>query len=121
MNRAAATHGGLLLLAVVLLILRFRIGAALLRTGEGIRRVSTDRFGLTLSALFWTALLALPIPLFVGFLTAALAQGANPSAWLSDINHSMPLFLFGISAASATIACCYPGGLAAAYFGWRKE
>ncbi len=110
-----------LLLAVVLLILRFRIGAALRSTGEGVRRVSTDRFGLTLSAVFWTALLALPIPLFVGFLTAALAQAGNPSAWLSDINHGMPLVLFGVSAASATIACCYPGGLAAAHFGWRKE
>ncbi len=71
--------------------------------------------------MFWTALLALPIPLFVGFLTAALAQAGNPSAWLSDINHGMPLFLLGVSAASATIACCYPGGLAAAHFGWRKE
>ena len=78
MDRAPATHGGVLLLAAVLLILRFRIGAALRRTGEGIRRVSTDRFGLTLSALFWTALLALPIPLFVGFLTAALAQAGEP-------------------------------------------
>ncbi len=110
-----------LLLAVVLLILRSRIGAALRSTGEGIRRVSTDRFALTLSAVFWTALLALPLPLFVESLTAALAQAGKPSAWLSDINHGMPLFLLGVSAASATIACCYPGGLAAAHFGWRKE
>ncbi len=121
MDRAPTAYGALLLFAVVLLILRFRIGAALRRTGEGIRRVSTDRFGLTLSALFWTALLALPIPLFAGFLTAALAQAGNPSAWLSDINHGMPVVLLGVSAASATIACCYPGGLAAAHFGWRKE
>ncbi len=121
MDRAPATHGGVLLLAVVLLILRFRIGAALRRTGEGVRRVSTDRFGLTLQAVIWTALLALPIPLFVGFLTAALAQAGKPSAWLGDINQGMPLFLLGVSAVSATIACCYPGGLAAAHFGWRKE
>ncbi len=121
MDRAPATHAAVLLLAVVLLILRFRMGAALRRTGEGVRRVSTDRFGLTLQAVFWTALMALPIPLFVGFLTAALAQAGNPSAWLGDINRGMPQFLLGVSAASATIACCYPGGLAAAHFGWRKE
>ncbi len=120
-DRAPAAYGGVLLLAVVLLILRFRIGAALRSTGKGVRRVSTDRFGLTLQAVFWTALLALPIPLFVAFLTAALAQAGNPSAWLGDINRGMPQFLLGISAASATIACCYPGGLAFAHFGWRKE
>ncbi len=120
-GRDPTIYGAILLLAVVLLILRFRITAALRSTGEKVRRVSTDRFGLTLRAVFWTALLALPIPLFVGFLTAALAQAGKPSAWLSDINHGMPLVLLGVSAAAATIACCYPGGLAAAHFGWRKE
>jgi potassium efflux system protein len=121
MGQSPTTFGGLLLFAVVLLIMRFRIGAALRNTGKGVRRVSTDRFGLTLQAVFWTALLALPIPLLAGFLTAAMAQAVSPSAWLGDINHGMPLFLLGVSAASATIACCYPGGLAAAHFGWRKE
>ena len=120
-DRAPAIYGAVLLLAVVLLILRFRIGAALRSTGEKVRRVSTDQFGLTLQAVFWTALLALPIPLFVGLLTAALAQAGKPSAWLGDINQGMPLFLLGVSIVSATIACCYPGGLAAAHFGWRKE
>ncbi len=120
-NRAPAVYGVVLLLAVVLLILRFRIGAALRSTGEKVRRVSTDRFGLTLQAVFWTALLALPIPLFLGLLTAALGQAGKPSAWLGDINHGMAVFLLGVSLVSATIACCYPGGLAAAHFGWRKE
>ena len=121
MGRAPATYGAVLLLGVVLLILRFPIGVALRRAGEGVGRVSTDRFGLTLQAVFWTALLALPIPLFVGLLTAMLAQAGNPSTWLSDINHGMPLVLFVVTVASATIACCHPGGLAAAHFGWRKE
>jgi potassium efflux system protein len=120
-GRAPATYGAVLLFAIVLLILRFRIGAALRSAGDGVGRVSTDRFGLTVRALFWTVLLALPIPLFVGLLTATLGQVAKPSAWLSDINHGMPLVLSVFSAAAATIACCYPGGLAAAHFGWRKE
>ena len=77
MDRAPAIYGAVLLFAVVLLILRFRIGAALRRTGEGVRRVSTDRFGLTLQAVFWTALLALPIPLLVGLLTAMLRKPGN--------------------------------------------
>ena len=121
MKRAPAAVGGILLFAAVLLTLRFRIGAALRRTGEGVRRVSTDRFGLTLQAVFWTALLALPIPLLVGLLTAMLAQAGKPSNWLNDINRGMPFLLLGMTAASATIACCHPGGLAAAHFGWRKE
>ncbi len=120
-SRAPAIYGAVLLFAVVLLILRFRIGKALRRTGEGVRRVATDRFGLTVSAVFWTALLALPIPLFAVLLTATFRQVAQPSAWLGDINHGMPLVLAGVCAAYATIACCYPGGLAAAHFGWRKE
>lgn len=121
MGRAPVTHGAVLLLGIILLILRLPIGVALRNTGVGVGRVSTDRFGLTLQAVSWTALLALPIPLFMGLLAAMLAQTENPSTWLSDINHAMPWVLFGVAAASATIACCHSGGLAAGHFGWRQE
>ena len=121
LERAPIPVGGVLFVAVLLLILRFRIGAALRKTGEGVRRVSTDRFGLTLQAVFWTALLALPVPLLVGLATTILAQSWKPSSWLNDINRGMPFLFLGVTAVSATIACCHPGGLAAAHFGWKKE
>ena len=106
---------------VVLLFLRFRIGAALQRTGDGVGRVSTDRIGLTAKAVLWTALLALPVPLLVGLLTSMLAQASEPSIWLSDINRGMTGALSVVTAASAIAACCYPGGLGDVHFAWRKE
>jgi len=109
------------LLAIVLLIMRVRIGAALRRTADGVGRVSTDRFGLTGRAVFWTALLALPVPLLVGFVAWALAQADAPSTWLRDINRGMPGAVLVVSAAFAIAACCRPGGLGAAHFGWRSE
>jgi potassium efflux system protein len=71
--------------------------------------------------VFWTALLALPVPLLVGFVALALAQADAPSTWLRDINRGMPGAVLVLSAAFAMAACCRPGGLGAAHFGWRSE
>ena len=69
-------------LAISLLLMRPRIGAALKRTGEGVGRVSTDPFSLTARAVFWTALLALPVPILVGLVASALSKADARSAWL---------------------------------------
>ena len=101
--------------------MRPRIGAALKRTGEGVGRVSTDRFGLTARAVFWTALLALPVPILVGLVASALSKADAPSAWLGEINRGMSGAMVVVSAAAVIAASCYPGGLGAVHFGWRKE
>lgn len=108
-------------LAISLLLMRPQIGAALKRTGEGVGRVSTDRFSLTARAVFWTALLALPVPLLVGLVASALSKADSTSAWLGEINRYMSGAIVVISAAAVIAASCYPGGLGGGHFAWRKE
>ena len=69
---------GVVLVVALLLLFRRRIGAALERTGAKIRRISTDRYAHTGEALLWTSLLAVPIPLLMGF--AGWALGQDPQA-----------------------------------------
>ncbi|MEM8677836.1 MAG: mechanosensitive ion channel domain-containing protein [Planctomycetota bacterium] len=108
-------------IVALLLIMRGRIVTALRRTAEGVGRVSTDHFGRTGQAVAWTLLLALPVPLLLGSIAVLLAQAESPSAWLRDINHGIPVALLIISFAFFIAACCCPGGLGAAHFGWRPE
>ena len=66
----------------VLVLLRPRLRASIDRSSKRIRRISTDRLGHTLRALFNVILLALPIPLAMGFLAWGLSSQPWADPWI---------------------------------------
>lgn len=120
LDRAAAAYwAGLLALAaalVALLAMRGRVTQRLAATAADVGNVGRDRFGLTLAALGYTVILALPgvVVLLAAALLAAPAGGfgAALSAGLVDAALAWGLlaFLFHVSRA---------GGLAECHFKWR--
>ncbi|MGI9471362.1 MAG: mechanosensitive ion channel domain-containing protein [Rubripirellula sp.] len=89
------------------------------KAGLATRRVSTDRYSLTWQALVVTLLLALPIPMVLFFLSWAIQQAPDQSAWLRGLGSGLQdvgwvsVFLEFLGAA------CRPGGLGTAHFGRR--
>ncbi len=111
----------ILVIVGMLLLTRRRIGAALQNSGAKVHRISTDRYAYTGAALVWTALLALPIPLLVGYFAWALEQTANASTWLRGITYGLQVTSWIILALAFLAALCRPGGLGTAHFRWQEE
>ncbi len=108
-------------LVIVLLLSRRRIAAALQRTGEKVRRISTDRYRYTLEALLWTALLAIPAPLLIGVTGWGLQQDSEATSWLQGIGDGLQLAA-SISLTLLLVAkACQPAGLGAYHFKWRAK
>ncbi len=120
LGQAPVRYGAVLLLVLGLLLARPWIIAALNETGVRTRRISTDRFLWTWQALFWTLLLALPLPLMFGLVAWGLNQGRDSSDWLRGLAYG------GASSASITfflaflVAALRPGGLGEAHFRWKR-
>ncbi|MHC4176968.1 MAG: mechanosensitive ion channel domain-containing protein [Planctomycetota bacterium] len=112
---------GVVLVVALLLLFRQRIGVALERTGVKIRRISSDRYAHTAEALLWTSLLALPIPLLIGFAGWALGQTPKPSDWLRGLAGGLEFAAQVTLALGFMAAVCRPGGLGACHFGWNQE
>lgn len=66
----------------VLVLLRPRLRASIDRSSKQIRRISTDRLGHTLRALVNVILLALPIPLTLGFFAWGLSSQPWADPWI---------------------------------------
>jgi small-conductance mechanosensitive channel len=120
-GRSPFRSAGIALVLVGLVLMRRRMIGSLERTGVEIRRISTDRYGLTVAALLWTILLAAPFPLALAFLHRTLGQVFDPSDWLRGVTYGLRwaariTFIVGFIA-----ELCRPGGLAVAHFGWKEE
>lgn len=116
---ARCTGFGLALAA--LLIMRRRIAVALRQTGTRLRRISTDRYARTFEALLWTLLLAIPVPLLLGFAAWALQQTFNPSDWVRGIRYGLEVAAWCALGFGFLAEVCRTGGLGAVHFGWRKD
>ncbi len=78
-------------------------------------------FSATLWALLATLGLALPLPLFIGWLSSVVAQPALTSDWMWGFKSGLQrasLVVFAVTFASATLR---PGGLALVHFKWQPE
>lgn len=94
---------------------------ALKRAGEGVGRVSKDRYAFTGKALLWTLLLSLPLPLLFGFVAFNLPQPDSSLDWQAGIRFAMRSFALCLFAAFMVLTTCLPAGLGQKHFKWRAE
>ncbi|MGI9427735.1 MAG: mechanosensitive ion channel domain-containing protein, partial [Bythopirellula sp.] len=125
MGKVLSSRQGVMIAAAVLtaflLLLRRRLIAALKATGLPIRRISTDRYSWTGKALFWTTLLATPLPLFVGITSWVLNDAPNPSDWMMGFTDGMYRASGVLVVVVLMIEICRPGGLGISHFRWSEK
>ncbi|MFE8035484.1 mechanosensitive ion channel domain-containing protein [Thiohalocapsa marina] len=88
---------------------------------DGLRRISTDRFGLTLEALALTLLLALPWPLLALLLGLQLQAAPQADAFAQAVSNAALSLVPALYYLRAFQLICMPGGLADRHFRWRSE
>lgn len=92
----------------------------LLRASTRIGKVTQDRFALTLRTVFWSILIALPLPILwsaIGYGLQSAWQFPMATAIGSGVRATTPvLWVFMISATFAL-----PNGLFISHFGWSEE
>uniref|UniRef100_A0A3B0LZU0 Miniconductance mechanosensitive channel MscM n=1 Tax=Arsenophonus endosymbiont of Trialeurodes vaporariorum TaxID=235567 RepID=A0A3B0LZU0_9GAMM len=92
----------------------------LLRASTRIGKVTQDRFALTLRTVFWSILIALPLPILwsaIGYGLQSTWQFPMATAIGSGVRATTPvLWVFMISATFAL-----PNGLFISHFGWSEE
>lgn len=114
------TTGLTLLLVVGLLLARPRICASIEAATRRTRRISEDQYRNTLAALFYSILLALPIPILLGYLYFALSSGASSDEWLWSLRRPLPAIVCIAATALFISAICREGGLWQ-HFGWERS
>ncbi|MDF1751470.1 MAG: mechanosensitive ion channel [Verrucomicrobiales bacterium] len=100
---------------------RWRLIPVLKETATPIRQISTDRYSYTLRALFYTTLLAIPLPLFFASLGGLILLGPDPTDWLTGMGNALIAASFPITTMGFARQLCRPGGLAEAHFRWPQS
>lgn len=121
-----ASRDSLLYLLAAVVIVIFSISTHqhynnfLLRASTRIGKVTQDRFALTLRTVFWSILIALPLPILwsaIGYGLQSAWQFPMATAIGSGVRATTPvLWVFMISATFAL-----PNGLFISHFGWSEE
>ncbi|MGP1928880.1 MAG: miniconductance mechanosensitive channel MscM [Arsenophonus sp. NC-WZS1-MAG3] len=121
-----ASQDSLLYLLTAVVIVIFSISTHqhynnfLLRSSTQIGKVTQDRFALTLRTVFWSILIALPLPILwsaIGYGLQSAWQFQMATAIGSGVRATTPvLWVFMISATFAL-----PNGLFISHFGWLEE
>ena len=110
---------GLALLLGVLLALRLRAPQRLRAISEQMRDVSQDRFSLTLQALLWTLLIALPSAVALWGVGMALQQvGARHLSEVEAVGNTLMQVAQLLLLTGLWGALIRPGGLALEHFEW---
>ncbi|MEO1527062.1 MAG: mechanosensitive ion channel domain-containing protein [Planctomycetota bacterium] len=108
-------------LVALLLAGKWRNIRQLTETGVKIKRFSQDRFSYTFQALILTALLALPMPLLLGYIAWALDQTSGQGDWIRGVRLGLWHASWVIMTTQFLIVVCRKGGLGEAHFGWPAE
>ena len=108
------------LLVILLLAFRPRMLAALERAAGLVRRVSTDGYRHTAKVLLVTVLLALPLPLVIGYLGQALTSGPRLSDWMWGVTAGLWRGAWILFAFAFVATVLRRDGLGIAHFGWNK-
>ena len=108
-------------LIVLLILMKPKINQGLDATASKIRRIATDRFFQTVKALLYTALLAAPMPLFIGSIAWILRQNSHPSDWLQGMTRGFEAAAWISATTIFLLKTCRPGGLGIAHFKWDED
>ncbi|MDB4331641.1 mechanosensitive ion channel [bacterium] len=109
-----------LFVIIALLGMRPRLIGWLTDTGPKIRRISTDRYALSVEALTWTLLLAAPTAIILSFLGWTMTYADAPSAWLQSLAGGTATIARIAFVISFTSEICRPKGLGNTHFGWNQ-
>jgi potassium efflux system protein len=107
-------------LVIGLLLARPRLVKALEQTGNRIRKISKDRYGNTTEAVLWTVLLALPLPILVGYTSWLFGQVSNPSDWLAGFRAGLQRASEIVLVTCLVMEILRSGGLGERHFGWNQ-
>jgi len=118
-------HGFEMTLAIlaftVLLLARRRIRASIAKSGKRIRKISTDRLIHTVRALFNTLLLALPLPLALGFLAWSLLNQPMPDPWVRGLASWLGWSAWSVMWIFTLRELAREGGVGREHFGWHTD
>ena len=112
---------GFLALIIGLLGLKPRMAGWIIETGFKVKRVSTDRYILSVEALFWTALFAAPSAAILSFIGWTMTHADAPSAWMQNLANGIPTIARITFVIMFTAEICRPRGLGNAHFGWEQK
>lgn len=107
--------------AGLLLALQHRLRERIRATAAPLRRIRTDRFTYTLSAIALTLLLALPVPLLLALGGRLLAGGAAPDGFAYAVGEGLLVIAPGLYWLRVFRLLCMRGGVAEQHFRWRAE
>ena len=110
-----------LTLIIGLLVLKPKMLSWIIASGNSVRRVSTDRYMLSVEALLWTALFASPTAIILAFLGWTMTYADAPSAWLQSLSSGLTTIARITFVISFTAEICRPKGIGNAHFGWNQE
>ena len=110
-----------LTLIIGLLGLKPKMLSRIIASGNKVRRVSTDRYMLSVEALFWTALFAAPTAIIFTFLGWTMTYADAPSAWLQSLSSGLTTIARITFVISFTAEICRTKGIGNAHFGWKQE
>ncbi|MEM9081143.1 MAG: mechanosensitive ion channel domain-containing protein [Verrucomicrobiota bacterium] len=120
-SRAPAVTLFILLALTALILGRKKLLAALHATGPLTRRISSDHYGHTLRALLYSILLALPVPLILGFLAWSFFNDPSASTWLRGLATGLTWATIFLSWLSLLREVARPNGLAESHFQWSHH
>ncbi|MFD2756127.1 mechanosensitive ion channel domain-containing protein [Comamonas terrae] len=121
MREAPLDYGAVAVIVVLLLGLRRRASRQLHAVAQRVGNFAQDHFGLSLVALGWSLLYALPWSVATAGLGGLMQASETHGAALEPLGRTLGQLSDFIFVATLLNALFRPGGLALAHFGWEPE
>jgi potassium efflux system protein len=110
-----------LILIIFLILKRARLKELLIDVGHKTRKISTDKLLHTWQAIFYTILLALPIPALFWLGSWQVSNAPDISTFTSGVARGMKVIVMPLFSLSLFRYMCLPGGLFEVHFKWSDE
>lgn len=110
-----------LLFFAFLLLKRIKIKELLIKTGQKTKKISTDSLTHTWKALFYTLLLAMPVPMLLWVVGWQLGDTEEASAFSHAVGIGMLAVVLPLFSLSVFRVMCLPRGLFEIHFKWSAD
>ncbi len=109
------------MLFFILLMLNKRIHKRVIRSGRKTKKISTDRLLHTWKAIFFTLLLAAPLPIFLHFSGIELKHSPESSSFTHVVAGGILIIALPLFSLQVFRYMCLPGGLFEVHFKWSID